>query len=306
MENAKPKKLKLGRKENVVGLLFIAPPVLWLFAFTLIPVLLSAYIGLTEWTGFTTIDKARWVGLANYRDIFTGLYAEEFRLTLLNTAVLLLSVPIGLVLALLLAVALNKKIPGAQAFRVVYYIPAVASVVAVTILFTQLFNNRGAVNDLLGFFGIPPREWLHKPGLSKAVVIALLVWRGLGYNTLLYLAGLQGIGAEYYEAARLDGASSLKMFLKITVPLIAPVTFFLVVTGVMGGLQIFTEPSILFPYNYGKGPEKGAETVMVFLYYTYSKVDKLGVASAVAWVLAALIFAVTAVQFYFNKRRGGV
>lgn len=294
------------KKENLVGLLYTSIPVIGVLLFMLVPVILSIFLCFTSWSGYNTIFSADIVGFRNFKDLFVGVYSKEFLGSMLNTLILMLSVPIGMVLSLLLALALNRKMMGSNVFRIIYYIPCITNVVAVTIIFNQLFYSDGAMNQLLGFLGIPAVSWLFEPMASRAVIILLLVWKGLGYTTLLYLAGLQGVSREYYEAAKLDGANGFQMFIKITVPLIQPMTFFLLVTGIMSGLQIYTEPSIMFPFNFGKGPELSTQTIMVFLYYNFSKIDQLGVASAVAWVLTIIIFIVTAIQFYINGRRDKV
>lgn len=304
MEANKKKRLsRLNRSDCIWGWVFISVPILGILLFTIVPVFMSVYVSMVDWSGLTSIGKAEFVGLRNYADIFGGIYTKDFFRALGNTFIMMLSVPIGMVLSLLLALALNKGIPGQQTFRVIYYIPCIASVVAVTILFNKLFSVNGIINQTLGGLGIPAVEWLYKPGPAKAMLIILLVWKGLGYTTLLYLSGLQGVNTEYYEAARLDGANSFQIFWKITLPLIAPMTFYIVVTGVMNALQLYTEPTIMFPYSQGKGPQDGTSTIMVLLYYQYTSNKSIGSASAIAWILALLIMIVTALQFYINSRR---
>lgn len=294
---------RLNRSDAVWGWVFVAVPVLGILLFTVVPVFMSVYVSMVDWSGLTSISRAEFVGFQNYADIFGGIYTKDFFRALGNTVVMMLSVPIGMVLSLLLALALNKAIPGRQVFRVIYYIPCIASVVAVTILFNKLFSVNGVINRLLGHVGFPAVEWLYKPGPAKAMLIILLVWKGLGYTTLLYLSGLQGVNTEYYEAATLDGANAWQIFIKITLPLLAPMTFYIVVTGVMNALQLYTEPTIMFPWSSGKGPEDGTSTIMVLLYYQYTSNQSVGGASAIAWILAILIILVTALQFYINSRR---
>lgn len=301
--NIKRRRSRLNRSDCIWGWIFIAVPLIGILLFTVVPVFVSVYISMVDWSGLTSIDRAKFVGFQNYADIFGGIYTKDFFRALGNTVIMMLSVPIGMILSLLLAQALNKGIPGQQAFRVIYYIPCIASVVAVTILFNKLFSVNGTINRLLGSFGIPAVEWLYKPGPAKAMLIILNVWKGLGYTTLLYLSGLQGVSSEYYEAAKLDGANSFQVFMKITLPLLAPMTFYIIVTGIMGALQLYTEPTIMFPYSQGKGPEDGTSTVMVLLYYQYTSNKSMGSASAIAWILAVFIMLVTALQFYINSRR---
>ncbi len=293
----------LNRSDHIWGWIFVSVPLLGVVAFTLIPVFLSFYISLMDWTGFTTMASAKFIGFTNYEKIFSGVYAQEFLNSIGNTFFMMLSVPIGMLISFFLALGLNRKVPGTGVFRVIYYIPCIANVVAVTILFNRLFSEYGIINQILGWVKIPAAEWLYNPTLAKFVIIILNVWKGVGYTTLLYLAGLQGVNTEYYEAAYLDGAKAIHVLFKITLPLIAPTTFYVLVTGVMSALQLYTEPTIMFPYSYGKGPQDGTSTLMVLLYYQYSNQNNLGVASAIAWALTAIIMVVTAIQFYVNSRR---
>ena len=294
---------RLNRSDSIWGWIFISVPLLGILLFTFIPVIMSVYVSLLDWTGFSSLSKAEFVGLQNFADIFGGIYLNDFLVAVGNTFVMMLSVPIGMVLSLLLALALNKDIPGKSVYRVIYYIPCIANTVAVTILFNRLFSENGVINQIMNLFGIGPVAWLYRPGPAKAMLIILLVWKVLGYTTLLYLAGLQGVNSEYYEAADLDGANPVQKLIKITLPLIAPMTFYIIVTGVMNALQLYTEPSIMFPYTQGKGPMDGTSTVMVLLYYQYNTLHNMGSASAIAWVLAVMIMIVTALQFFVNNRR---
>ena len=294
---------RLNRSDCIWGWVFIAVPMLGILLFTLVPVIMSLYISLVDWTGFSSLDHAEFVGFVNYADIFGGVYTQDFLTAVGNTFVMMLSVPIGMALSILLANALNKDIPGKNIYRVIYYIPCIANTVAVTILFNRMFSENGVINQMLGSIGLKGVEWLYRPGPAKIMLIILIVWKGLGYTTLLYLSGLQGVNTEYYEAAELDGANAAQKFFSITLPLIAPMTFYILVTGVMNALQLYTEPTIMFPYNQGKGPMDGTSTIMVLLYYQYNTLHNMGSASAIAWVLAVMIMLVTALQFYVNNRR---
>ena len=293
---------KLGRDEKIYGLCFVALPIISFLLFVLIPIITSVYLSMCEWTGYGDLSNAKFIFLDNFKALFnfSSIYAKDLLLAVKNTVIMMAYIPITIALALLLAMALNGKIPGVGFFRVVYYIPGIASAVAVTILFNNMFQNAGLINQLFG----SKVEWLYRPNTSKIVIIIMLTWKNLGYTMVLYLAGLQGINKGYYEAAQLDGANSFQQFMKITLPLIQPMTFYIVVTSVIGGLQIFTEPYVLFSYNDGWGPEKGVMSIMVLLYNQYSLYDKMGLSSAIAWVLAFMIFFVTMIQFYFNKKRG--
>ncbi len=294
---------KFARKEDAAALVFLLPTIVSILAFFVVPAVLSLYICFTDWNGYVSIGDASFTGLKNFSDMLGGLYRDEFWRAVGSTLIMMLYVPISVVLSLLLAVGLNKKVPGSKVFRVLFYVPALANVVAVTILFQKLFQNDGIINSLLSVFHLGPVEWLYKPAGARAVVVILLVWKTVGYLTLLYIAGLQSVDTEVYEAAKIDGAGKFVTLIKITLPLLRSITFFVVVTTLIGGFQIYTEPSILFPFLSGKGPEKSTQTIMVFFYYHFSETDQLGLASCASWFLTLLMLAVTAVQFVVNKRR---
>lgn len=298
----KRKMTKLQRQENLVGWLFVAVPLIGTAVFTVLPVLMSLYLSFTQWRGFTPIWQAEWVGLSNFREILFGSYQSEFFGSILNTLFMVLSLPITLFFSLLVAILLNRTLPGAGVFRVVYYIPALSTAVVVVLIFQNLFAEQGLINQFLALLHIQGPMWLNQKGYATVVIIVLSLWKNLGGNMLMFLAGLQSISKDYNEAAMLDGANSCQIFLKITLPLLKPMTFFMLVTGLMGGLQAFNEPFLMFPYNFGYGPESSTETVMVFMYYQFSNNNALGMASAISWLLAIIIFIVTMVQFWYNKR----
>lgn len=293
----------LRRRKNITGWAFISLPFVGTIVFSIIPTIMSLYISLTFWRGYTSIWKAEWIGFDNYYDILFGVYSSEFYRSILNTLILLIQLPVSMFLSLVLAVALNRRLIGTGFFRVVYYIPSLVTSVVVVLIFQNLFDTNGVINSFLSLFGVEKTSWLSVPGRSSAVIITLSVWKNIGGTLLMYMAGLQGIEGEYYEAARLDGASGPVIFWKITLPLLQPMTFYLLITGIIGGFQAFNEPFLMFPYNYGFGPESSTETVMVFMYYQYSNNSMMGIASAISWVLAAIIFIITALQFWYNRRR---
>lgn len=293
---------KLERRENAVGWLFIILPLLGTVVFSIVPTLMSGYLSFTMLRGYTPLWQAEWIGFDNYYDILIGMYHTEFYRSILNTFILMLQLPVSMIISMLLAVALNRKLFGAGAFRVIYYIPCLTTSVVIVIIFQNLFNTEGSVNRLLSVFGIPAKSWLNTSGLASVVIIVLSVWKNIGGSMLMFLAGLQSIGKEYYEAAELDGANGWQKLIKITVPLLKPMTFFMLITGVMGAFQAFNEPYLMFPFNFGMGPEGSTETVMVFMYYQYANNNMMGLASAISWLLAIIIFVFTVIQFWYNKR----
>lgn len=299
----KKRKNALRRRKNITGWAFIALPLIGTVVFSIIPTLMSLYLSMTFWRGYTNIWQAEWIGFENYYNILFGVYSGEFYKSILNTLILMIQLPVSMFLSLVLAVALNRRLVGAGFFRVVYYIPSLVTSVVVVLIFQNLFDTNGVINSFLSLFGVEKTSWLSVPGRASVVIIALSVWKNIGGTLLMYMAGLQGIEGEYYEAARLDGAGGAVIFWKITLPLLQPMTFYLLITGIIGGFQAFNEPFLMYQYNYGFGPESSTETVMVFMYYQYSNNSMMGLASAISWVLAAIIFVITAIQFAYNRHK---
>ncbi|MGG0823333.1 sugar ABC transporter permease [Paenibacillus turicensis] len=287
-------KSNLYRKERIYGYLFILPPVLGLLIFTLFPVVYSFYGSLTDWDGLGSMN---FVGFDNFKDVFSD---ELFYKAAFNTVFYMIGIPIGIVLALLLALGLNRKIPGTTTFRVIYYIPVISSLAAISILWNWAYNgDYGLVNQFLDLFGIDGPNWLMNKHSIKPAIILMTVWKGLGYTMLLYLAALQSVPKTYYEAAELDGASGFKAFRHITWPMVKPVTFFIVVTNIIGGSQIFTEINIMTPKG---GTEFSSASVVFYIWDKAFGNLQMGYASAMAVVLGLFIFVVTLIQFRMNEK----
>lgn len=289
---------RFGRKENIVGWLYCSPIIIGVLLFTLVPIIVSVYTMFIEWSGYNSIMDAQFVAWQNFKDVFTGYYSKNFFTAILNTFWLLISVPITMILGILFAMGMNRKMAGAKVFRVLYYLPSITSVVAVTVLFQKLFTYDGTVNGLMSSIGIPKVKWLTDDTMVKVTINILLVWKGVGYSSLMYLAGLQSVSKDQIEASQIDGANTINRFFKIVLPALYPITFYLLVTGVMNGLQVFNEPFILVKY----GTANNAMTGASFVYYYY-KESALGVAAVGAWALAILVFIVTAVQVAVDNKK---
>ena len=264
--------------------------------FIVIPFCMTLYAGFTNWPLGQSIFSVRWIGLKNYVDMFKN---HLFWKSLANTFYYMLGIPIGVALSLLLAALMNRDTPGETIFRVIYYTPVITSVVAVSFIFQRLFmTDGGIVNTYLQFIGIsnPPR-WLSDPRYTKWVIIIMSVWKGLGGSVILYIAGMQGISPTFYEAARIDGANPLDIFRRRTFPLLMPVTFYMVVTTIIGGAQIFVEPRLIFTDN---GPANSTFSTVIYLYDHTFRQSRAGYGSAIAMVLSIIVFVVTAIQIYIN------
>ena len=296
---------KMTRRDSMWGLFFVATTVLSVVFFVFLPALFSIYISTIEWNGFIPIGQANFVGFENFAAFLSsgGLYTKEFLNSLYVTLILMLFIPFNIIISFLLAFVLNRKRTIMKnTVRLIYFLPFVSSAVAITLVFKNLFDINGVVNSLFGFAGLAPIDWLRSPGLSRVVIITMLVWRNIGYTMLMYLAGLQGIPDDIYEAATIDGAGVWKTITKITLPSLTNITFFLVVTNVISGLQIYTESAILFQNSFGKGPLNGTESMMIFLVYLYTN-NNLGMASAISWAVTILVLIATYIQFVWRKKR---
>lgn len=282
-------KSKKLNKDGLWAILFLAPAVIGLCAFTIYPLLESLRISFTSWDLFS--DKV-FVGLKNYIDLFqdpTGL--KVFRNTIVFT---LLAVPIQIVISFFLAVALNQKIRGIRFFRGAYFLPAIASMVSISIVWQWLFNTDfGIVNYVVKAFGGSPVPWLTSTKYSLWTIIIVSCWKGMGYNMMIFLAGLQGVPSTYYEAAEVDGCTGLSRLVKIVIPLIKPTTLYVSITCVINSMQVFDQVMIIT----GGGPARSSSVLVQYLYENAFDYYKMGYASAIGWVMAIFIFILSVIQF---------
>ncbi len=284
----------LHRGEHRAALAFVAIPVLGFLLFTLYPLGYSIYASFTDWNG---LSAPKFSGLKNYVTMFNDPY---FLKSLWNTVFMMIAIPIGLALSLALALGMNRKMRGTTFFRTVYYLPVISSIAAVAILWQWAFNGDfGLINQVLALVGIDGPNWLQNADTVKPALMLMAVWKGLGYSMLLYLAALQSVPRHLYEAAALDGANVWKQFLHITLPMVSPVTFFLLVTSIIGGSQIFVEVNIMTPTG---GPEFSSATIVWYIWQKAFDNLQMGYASAMSVVLGLLVFLVTFLQFRLNRR----
>lgn len=285
---------RLHRSEHRWALAFVAAPIVGFLLFTLYPIGFAVYASLTSWNG---LGPMTFVGLDNYVTLFGD---EYFRISLYNTFFYMIGIPIGLALSLLLALALNRKIPGRTAFRTIYYVPVISSLAAIAIVWQFAYNGDfGLINQVLAWFGIEGPDWLQDTATVKPAIIIMAIWKGLGYSMLLYLAAIQGVPASLHEAAALDGANAFQRLRNITLPMVRPVTFFLVVTNIIAGSQIFTEINIMTPQG---GPEFSSASIVWYIVRKAFKYQQMGYATAMSIVLGVLVFVITFIQFRLNRR----
>ncbi len=290
-----------ARREQVTGIAFISPWLIGFLVFTLGPMIVSLGASFTSWT---MLSPPTWVGLENYERMFGDdpLFAQS----LLNTAYyVLLAVPLATVLALGLALILNQHLPGMGVFRTIFFLPSITNLVAVSILWIWVFNPEfGLLNSALRVVGVTGPLWLQSDSWAKPALIVMSLW-GIGGSMIIFLAALQGVPHELYEAAALDGAGPVRRFRAITLPMISPAVFFSLVIGLIGGLQVFTQAFVMTgtaqPGSEG-GPNNSTLFVVLYLYKKAFQEFKMGYASALAWVLFCLILIVTLVQKRLSRK----
>nr|WP_309101855.1 sugar ABC transporter permease [Fredinandcohnia onubensis] len=289
-------KKKKPNKEVLYAYLFIAPTVLGLLVFYMFPAIASFALSFTKWNG---ISAAEYVGLEN---IITLLSDKSFIRSVINTIVFtLVSVPLSVIFALAVSLLLNQRMKGMVIYRTLYFLPVVTMPVAVGMVWKWLYNTEyGLINYILGLFGLPQPSWLFNPSISLISVILVYVWMTVGNNVILLLAGLQGIDKTYYEAAQIDGASKIKQFFNITLPLITPTLFFVFITGMISSLQVFDLIYIMIGDS--NALLEPLRTVVFGVYETGFKYSQMGMASAQAFLLFLAILAVTIIQFVFQKK----
>lgn len=280
----------------MAGYLFLSPWFIGLFGLVLGPMVASAYLSFTEYDLFT---DARWVGLSNYAEIL-GSDAKFRQSVGVTLTYVLASVPLRLAFALALAVVLNRALRGMAFYRSVMYLPSLlGGSVGVAVLWRQLFGRDGAVNGLLEFFGINGPNWIADPDYSLMTIIVLAVWQ-FGSPMIIFLAGLRNIPSELDEAAVMDGAGVLRRFFSITIPLLTPIIFFNVVMQTIVAFQAFT-PSFIISNGTG-GPVGSTLFYTLYLYQKAFTEFQMGYASALAWILVAMIAIFTAVAFLSSRR----
>ncbi len=283
------------RQERLTFLAFIAPNFILFAVFTFWPLLYGFILSFTKWNMISPIKQV--VGLENY---LTMLREPIFWKVLGNTFYLAAgSIVVRLVLALALALLLNQKLAGRDAYRAIIFSPTFTTGAAVALVWTWIFHQHyGLLRVPLNFLGIQSPAWLSDVRWTMPAIIIVTIWKGLGYDMVIFLAGLQSIPIELYEAARVDGAGRWSLFRNVTLPMLSPITFFLVVTSTIGALQAFDIVAVMT----GGGPLNSSKVYVYYLYENAFKWFKVGYASALAIVLFLIILAITIIQVRLSQR----
>jgi multiple sugar transport system permease protein len=283
------RRVRLTQQPGFWGMLFISPWLLGFLIFTAGPMLGSLFLSFCKYD----LNTLKWVGGKNYQVLFTQ--DPLFWKSLGNTAIyVLFSVPIGLTGSLLIALLLNQKVRGMPFFRTAFYLPSLVPAVASSLVWMWVFHpDSGILNYTLSLIGIKGPAWLLDPNTALASLIVMSLWGIGGGRMIIFLAGLQGIPDDLYEAASLDGAKGWAVFRHVTLPMLSPTIFFNLILGIIGSFQVFTSAFVMT----GGGPNNATMMYVLYLYNNAFRYFKLGKASAMAWVLFAILLVFTVIQF---------
>jgi len=276
--------------QAVEGYLCILPWLIGFTCFTAFPMVAALGIAFTKWS---MLEPPQLIGLANFERAFKD---QLFWTSLSNTAYLsFLSVPLQLFVALLVALGLNQRLRGVHIFRTIFYLPSQMPVVANALLWLWIFQpDFGLANALLGMVGLPPLRWLFDVNLSKPSILLITLWAGIGTPMIIFLAGLQGVPQELYEAANIDGAGPLARFRNITLPMLSPIIFFNLIIGIINSFQAYF--TLVFVATQG-GPANSTLIYIIYIYFKAFQDFDMGYAASLAWILFMIVLALTGINF---------
>lgn len=287
MGKVKKKSISTSEKrENLYGYIYVMPWIVGFFLFTLIPMLFSAVLSLCEWDIVTGLKTVKFVGFSNYKALFMDKdFARALKVTF---KFCLISIPFYQITSLGIALLLNMNAKFMKTFRLIYFLPSIIPVIASTMIWSQIFGESGLLNQILRLVGVQGPAWLNNPKTSLYALIIMGVW-GIGNTMIIYLSGLHGVSEELKEAAQIDGAKARQIFFRITIPMISPTIFFNVVMAIIGSFQYFTQAYVMT----AGGPLKSTLFYNLYLYIKAYKDYEMGYASAMAWIMFAIIMVLT-------------
>lgn len=296
----KPKQtgyIKLQRKETIAGLLFVAPMLIGVTVLTLIPIIAAFLLSLTEWNFVAGWDGLKWVGLDNFNKLAQD---DAFIKSLRNNAWFLLTVPIYMGISMFLAIMIDRNVFMKSYFKVAFFMPYISSVVAVAIVWQVLFHpSAGPINQTLMSLGIEnPPGWIADPKFALISIMMISIWISIGFNMIVYIAGLQAIPKDLYEAASIDGANGWRKFTNITFPMLSSTSFFLLVTGIISTFKVFDLIAVLTK----GGPIRSTSMIVWHIYETAFTNLKIGYASSMAVILFACVLFITLLQWVAQKK----
>lgn len=285
----------MRRRERFWGLLFVTPIGLQVLLFCIVPIGIAIVAGFTNWNVIKgTYD---FIGLDNFFEFLTDKY---FWIAAGNTVFMLIPIPFYLFFGILFAIGSHRGTPGSTVFRILFFLPYISSIVALVVMWKWLFNYQyGLVNQLLAGIGVQGPDWLGDPAWIKTTIVIMIVWKMIGITSIYVLAALKNIPEVYYEAARLDGASPIRMFFQITLPMLSPAIFFLTIVGIIGSLQTFVEVQL---FTSDGGRNYSAATITYYIWQKAFVSNELGLAFATAFFFALAILGLTLFQFRLSRR----
>lgn len=294
---AKSSGQKRKRSQFIWGWLFILPTMAGLFILNIIPIFQTIYQSFFKTGAFGKGNV--FVGFNNYKKLIAD---ESIWQSLINTfKYAIVEVPFSIAIAIILAVFLNRKIFGRTVYRTIYFLPMVAAPAAVAMVWRWLYNSEfGLLNHLLNSIGLKSVNWISSPGFTFISIAAVGVWSVIGYNMVLFLAGLQEIPKDYYEASEIDGAGGIKQFFAITLPLISPTMFFVTITRIIGAMQVF---DVIYMMMDRTNPAFPKTQSLVYLFYKNSFIESnKGYGSAIVMLLLLVIMVITVIQIKYQKK----
>ncbi|MGG6312975.1 carbohydrate ABC transporter permease [Paenibacillus macerans] len=287
----------LQRSETLAGLLFVGPMLIGVSVLVLLPIIATLVLGFADWNFVQGWDGIRFIGFGNFEKL---LQDSMFLRSLRNNLIFLLTVPAYMLISMVLAILIDRYVYLKGYFKVAYFMPYISNIVAVAVVWQVLFQpSYGPINELLKTIGIAdPPKWIADPNFALVSIMMITIWISIGFNMIIYLAGLQSIPRDLYEAAEIDGANGWVKFRRITFPLLSPTSFFLLVTGIISTFKVFDIIAVLT-----QGGPIGSTTMMVWYLYDTAFVNlKVGYASSIATVLFGLVMLITFIQWIAQKK----
>ncbi|MDC3416782.1 sugar ABC transporter permease [Aquibacillus sp. 3ASR75-54] len=291
------KKNSIERNESIAGALFVLPMLIGVSVIVLMPIIATFILAFADWKFVAGWDQLKWVGFQNFKDL---LGDKVFVKSVINNAIFILTVPITMVVAIVLAVIIDKYVYMKDYFKVAFFMPYISSVVAIAVVWQVLFHpSQGPINQVLMSLGIEnPPTWIADPNFALISVMLIHIWISIGFSLIIYIAGLQSIPKELYEAAEMDGANAWYKFRNITLPLVSPTSFFLLVTGIIATFKVFDLIAVLT----AGGPMHSTTMLVWHLYKTAFINLEIGYASAIAVILFLFVFLITILQWIGQKK----
>ncbi|MCV4234413.1 sugar ABC transporter permease [Virgibacillus sp. LDC1] len=287
----------LQRGENLWGIAFVSPMLIGVIILVLFPILATLVLGFADWNFVQGWDGIRWVGFQNFRQL---LEDDMFIKSVRNNILFLLTVPIYMMISMALAILIDRFVYMKGYFKVAYFMPYISNIVAVAVVWQVLFQpSYGPINEILRTLGMSnPPKWIADPNFALISIMLISIWISIGFNLIIYIAGLQAIPKDLYEAADIDGANGWTKFRRITLPLLSPTSFFLLVTGIISTFKVFEIIAVMT-----QGGPIGSTTMMVWYLYDTAFINlKVGYASSIAAVLFGFVMLITLGQWAAQKK----